>query len=88
MSKLTATHPVSRLLALYLIDVFFQRSARFRSLVTRDLDEFFVCVLGTHTARPLPSPAKSAQYLKSEGIILHFWSISFDQINNVSAFQV
>ncbi len=63
MGKMTATHPIPRLLALLVADVFFQRSSLFRTLMIGELNEFFELTLGISDAnRPLPPPAKSAAY--------------------------
>lgn len=63
MGKMTATHPIPRLLALLVADVFFQRSSLFRTLMIGELNEFFELTLGISvTNRPLPPPAKSATY--------------------------
>lgn len=68
MAKLGGAHPLPRLLALRVCDVFFRRSHLFRTLVVDELNEFFALTLGVVRSRPLPPPTKTAAYLRAEGV--------------------
>ncbi len=60
---LASTHPQSRLLSLMLINVFFQRSKHFRTLLVNNLTIFFELTLGINPKKRLPPPQKTARYL-------------------------
>ena len=71
-AKIRHKHPQSRLLALMLINLLFRKSKRFRELTVDNLDSFFEYTLGINPKKPLPLPAKTAQYLMEQTVDFYF----------------
>ena len=64
-SHLITKHSEIRLACLQLIDIFFMRSAHFRSLVIDNFNDFFNLTMGTETKLPQPIEASKQLRLKS-----------------------
>lgn len=76
MDRMRMTHSRTRLLALSVINMLFQRSERFRRLIIKELPELLDLTLGLHTALPLPH--RESDLLKQHALyMLACWAERF-----------
>ncbi len=78
LKVLTATCTQTRLLAVELTDVLFQRSRVFRGLLAPRLTAFLVAAVGYRQEEPLPGPEAAAAALRERALeVLEAWNDKF-----------